>query len=53
MSFSLSLMMCLVILNASYINPSLVGSESVSNLTVSTEVNDLAIALMGAKSEEE
>src|SRR6266545_2293151 len=53
MSVSLALMMCLVVLNSGFINPSLVRSELVSNPAASTEVNVLAAALMAAKSEEE
>ena len=53
MSLSSAVVMCLLVLNFSFINPALVRSEPVSNSPASSEINDLAAALVGAKSEEE
>ncbi len=53
MSFSSAVVMCLLVLTLSFINPSLARSESVSNPPAASEINNLAAALVGAKSEEE
>jgi CHAT domain-containing protein/tetratricopeptide (TPR) repeat protein len=53
MSFSSAVVMCLLVVNFSFINPLLVRSEPVSDPPASSEINNLAAALVGAKSEEE
>src|SRR5262245_30555292 len=53
MSFTLRLSFCLLALSLSLINPGLVQSQSVPNPSTSSEINDLAAALVRAASEEE
>src|SRR5215475_9535894 len=53
MSFTLRLSLCLLALSLSLINPGLAQWQSVPNPSTSSEINDLAAALVRATSEEE
>lgn len=52
-SVSFRVLLCLVALSLSLINPALAQSQSVPSLPASSEVNDLAAALVAAASEED
>ncbi len=53
MSLMFRASLCLLALSLSLINPAFAQSQSVPNPPVSSEVNNLAVALAGAQSEEE
>jgi tetratricopeptide (TPR) repeat protein len=53
MSFTLRVLLCLLALSLSSINPAIAQTQSVPNTPASSEVNDLAAALVAATSEEE
>ncbi len=53
MSFTLLVSLSLLVLSLSLISPALAQTQSVPNSPTMSEVNDLAVALVGAASEEE